>query len=146
MDYVKSWTFCICITLIVSVIFSILAPKGSMGKFYKVIISTFIFLSFLYPLKDFNIAEFKLDFDFGTEYVNVVENAAKTQLEGTIEAVLSENEILNSIVTASVSQSGEELLINSVKVSVADRYSVDEVKDILFKELGVVAEVKHIGE
>ena len=117
-----------------------------MGKFYKVIISTFIFLSFLYPLKDFNIAEFKLDFDFGTEYVNVVENAAKTQLEGTIEAVLSENEIFNSIVSASVSQSGEELIISSVKVSVADRYSVDEVKDILFKELGVVAEVKHIGE
>ena len=146
MDYIKSWTFCICITLIVSVIFSILAPKGSMGKFYKVIISTFIFLSFLYPLSDFNIAEFKLDFDFDSEYTNVIERAAKTQIESAVEAVLDENEVYNAIVTASVSQSGEELIISSVKISVSDNYSTQEVKDIVFKELGVVAEVKRIGE
>ena len=144
MDYIKSWTFCICITLIISVILSILAPKGTMGKFYKVIISTFIFLSFLYPLSDFDIAEFKLDFD--SVYENVVETAAKTQVESAIENVLADNGIQNSIVTASVFQSGEELVISSVKISVADGYSVDEVKDIVFKELGVVAEVKRIGE
>ena len=146
MDYIKSWTFCICITLIVSVIFSILAPKGTMGKFYKVIISTFIFLSFLYPLSDFNIAEFRLDFDFDSEYENVVESAAKTQIEGAVKSVLDDNGVYNSIVTADVYQSGEELVISSVKISVADSYSVEEVKDIVFKELGVVAEVKRIGE
>ena len=146
MDYIKSWTFCICITLIVSVIFSILAPKGTMGKFYKVIISTFIFLSFLYPLSDFNIAEFRLDFDFDSEYENVVESAAKTQIESAVESVLDDNGVYNSIVTADVYQSGEELVISSVKISVADSYSVEEVKDIVFKELGVVAEVKRIGE
>ena len=146
MDYIKSWTFCICITLIISVILSILAPKGSMGKFYKVIISTFIFLSFLYPLSDFNIAEFKLDFDFDSVYENVVETAAKTQVESAVERVLAENGIQNSIVTASVFQSVDGLVISSVKISVTDGYSVDEVKDIVFKELGVVAEVKRIGE
>ena len=146
MDYIKSWTFCICITLIISVILSILAPKGTMGKFYKVIISTFIFLSFLYPLSDFNIAEFKLDFDFDSVYENVVEGAAKTQVESAVETVLVENDIQNSIVTASVYQSGDELVISSVKISVPDGYSVEEVKDIVFKELGVVAEVKRIGE
>ncbi|MCH5316398.1 MAG: hypothetical protein J1E05_00355 [Eubacterium sp.] len=146
MDYIKTWTFCICITLIISVILSILAPKGTMGKFYKVIISTFIFLSFLYPLSDFNIADFKLDFDFGSEYTNVVEDAAKVQIENAVETVLDENKVYNSIVSAIVSQNGDELTINSVKISVADSYSVEEVKDIVFKELGVVAEVKHIGE
>ena len=146
MDYIKSWTFCICITLIISVILSILAPKGTMGKFYKVIISTFIFLSFLYPLSDFNIAEFKLDFDFDNVYENVVEGAAKSQVESAVETVLVENDIQNSIVTASVYQSGDELVISSVKISVPDGYSVEEVKDIVFKELGVVAEVKRIGE
>ena len=146
MDYIKTWTFCICITLIISVILSILAPKGTMGKFYKVIISTFIFLSFLYPLSDFNIADFKLDFDFGSEYTNVVEDAAKVQIENAVETVLDENKVYNSIVSASVSQNGDELTINSVKISVADSYSVEDVKDIVFKELGVVAEVKHIGE
>ena len=146
MDYIKTWTFCICITLIISVILSILAPKGTMGKFYKVIISTFIFLSFLYPLSDFNIADFKLDFDFDSEYANVVVDAAEMQIENTVEAVLDDNKVYNSIVSASVSQSGDELMINSVKISVADSYSVEDVKDIVFKELGVVAEVKHIGE
>ena len=40
----------------------------------------------------------------------------------------------------------DEIVINSVKVSVIDEYSVDEVKDILFKNLGIVADVKRIGE
>ena len=35
-----------------------------MGKFYKVIISAFIFISFLYPLTDFNASDFKIDFEF----------------------------------------------------------------------------------
>lgn len=146
MDYVKSWAFCICITLIISVIFSILAPKGTMGKFYKVIISTFIFLSFLYPLSDFNIADFRLDFDFESEYTSVVESTAKAQIESAVENALYENGIFNTIVTAEVSQRGEELEISSVKISVSDNYSVDEVKETVFKELGVVAEVKRIGE
>ena len=146
MDYIKSWTFCICITLIVSVIFSILSPKGTMGKFYKVIISAFIFISFLYPLTDFNASDFKIDFEFDSEYENVVENTAKTEIKNSVDYVLEDNEIYNSTVTVDVAQIGDEIVINSVKVSVIDEYSVDEVKDILFKNLGIVADGKRIGE
>lgn len=146
MDYIKSWTFCICITLIVSVIFSILSPKGTMGKFYKVIISVFIFISFLYPLTDFSFDEFKIDFNFNSEYENLVENSAKQEIEYSVGKVLTDNEIYNSSISAEVEQSGDEILINRILVSVTDSYNVEDVKTLLFENLGVVAEVKRIGE
>ncbi len=146
MDYVKSWTFCICITLIISVIFSVLKPKGTMGKFYKVIISVFIFISFLYPLTDFDSADFKLNFNLESEYENLIENTAKTEIENSVNAVLKENEIHNSSVSADVQQIGDEIVINRLLVSVTDDYSVEEVKELLFKNLGIVADVKRIGE
>ncbi len=96
MDYIKSWTFCICITLIVSVVFSILSPKGTMGKFYKVIISVFIFISFLYPLTDFDFDGFKIDFNFNTEYENLVESSAKQEIQYSVEKVLTDNKIYKS--------------------------------------------------
>lgn len=64
MDFLKEWTYTICITLIISVIFSILTPKGNMGRFFKIILATFIFLSFIYPFKsaqiDFTLPEFNI--------------------------------------------------------------------------------------
>ena len=146
MDYIKNWTFCICITLIVSVIFSILSPKGTMGKFYKVIISVFIFISFLYPLTDFSFDEFKIDFNFNTEYENLVESSAKQEIEYSVGKVLTDNEIYNSSISAEVEQNGYEVVINRILVSVTDAYDVEEVKALLFENLGVVAEVKRIGE
>ncbi len=146
MDYIKSWTFCICITLIVSVIFSILKPKGTMGKFYKVIISVFIFISFLYPLTEFNPADFRINFNLESEYENLIENTAKAEIENLVKDVLIKNEIYNSSVSAQVQQSGDEMIINRLLVSVTDDYSVEEVKDLIFKNLGMVADVKRIGE
>lgn len=146
MDYIKSWTFCICITLVVSVVFSILSPKGTMGRFYKVIISVFIFISFLYPLTDFSFDDFKIDFNFNTEYEYLVENSAKQEIEYSVGKVLTDNEIYNSSISAEVEQNGDEILINRILVSVTDDYNVEEVKALLLENLGVVAEVKRIGE
>lgn len=146
MDYIKSWTFCICITLVVSVIFSILSPKGTMGKFYKVIISVFIFISFLYPLTDFDFDDFKIDFNFTTEYENLVEESAKQEIETIINQLLTENEIMNSSISADVEQSGSEVIINRILVSVTDDYNTEDVKNLILKNTGVVAEVKRIGE
>ncbi len=146
MDYIKSWTFCICITLIVSVVFSILSPKGTMGKFYKVIISVFIFISFLYPLTDFDFDGFKIDFNFNTEYENLVESSAKQEIQYSVEKVLTDNKIYNSSISAEVEQNGDDILINRILVSVTDDYNVEEVKTLLLENLGVVAEVKRIGE
>ena len=36
MDVVKQWTLNICLTLIGAVILSLVSPRGSMGRFYKI--------------------------------------------------------------------------------------------------------------
>lgn len=146
MDFVKNWTFCICITLIISVIFSVMTPKGSMGRFYKIIISMFIFISFLFPLTEFDLSDFSIDFDFDSEYSDLMENSAQTQLEGMVKRTLNENGVDGCVVSAQVSQENDEITVNEIKVSVTDDYSVEQVKDLLFEKLGVVAEVKRIGD
>lgn len=146
MDFIKNWTFCICITLILSVIFSVLAPKGTMGRFYKVIISVFIFISFLYPLTDFKISDFNINFNFEKEYTNVVESSAENEIENSIALLLEHNGIESSSVTAETSLNGDEITIDRVQVSVIDKYSVSETEKIIFDNLGIAAEVKYIGE
>ncbi len=117
-----------------------------MGKFYKVIISVFIFVSFLYPLTDFDASDFVLDFDFESEYENVVENAAKTEVENSVIYMLNQNGINNSSVSAEVTQQGDEISIERVSISVTDDYSPEDVKNIVFENLGIVADVKNTGE
>ncbi len=57
MDFIKQWTLTISATLIISIVFSLLTPKGNMGRFFKVVLAMFIFVSFIYPIKN-------ADFDF----------------------------------------------------------------------------------
>ena len=59
MEFIKQWTFCVCISLITASIFSLLAPRGSMQGFFKLLISVFVFISFLVPLQNAG----KIDFD-----------------------------------------------------------------------------------
>ena len=58
----------------------------------------------------------------------------------------TDNKIYNSSISAEVEQNGDEILINRILVSVTDDYNVEEVKALLLENLGVVAEVKRIGE
>lgn len=146
MDFIKSWTFSVCITLIISVIFSVVSPKGTMGKFYKVIISLFIFASFIFPLTDFDASDFFRNVDFEAEYQNVVENTAQIKVKSIIEAELEKNGIKSAIVSCEASESDNEISIDKVVISVADSYECEYVKDIVFNSLGIVAEVKHIGD
>lgn len=93
MDFIKSWTVSVCLTLIISAVFSVISPKGSMGRFYKVIIAVFIFVSLLYPFSDFDFNEFKSDFNFQSELESTQESLASDQVENVIKNVLSAREI-----------------------------------------------------
>ncbi|MCD7722371.1 MAG: hypothetical protein LUH82_00250 [Clostridiales bacterium] len=146
MDYIKSWTFCICTTLISAVIFSFLAPRGTLGRFYKVIVSIFIFLSFLYPLSEFDAGELSADFDFEYEYSDAVSSAAALEVKALIENALEDGGVNYSVVEVETSLSGEEVIIEKVKISVTDEYSAEDVEKMIFDKLGIAAEVKRIGE
>lgn len=76
--FLKNWIFSVCLTLILAVIFSVMTPKGSLGKFYKMIISMFIFVSFLYPVSNAKASDFKIDLPmFNNNYEQQIEDAGK---------------------------------------------------------------------
>lgn len=146
MDFIKNWTFCICITLIISIIFIVLTPKGSMGKFYKIIISIFIFISFLYPLTEFDFNHYNKKFNFKNEYSDVVENSVDIEIKNSIKNILKEKNIKVCDVVVNTSSKDNEVTINKVLVLVTDEYSKEQIKDVLLDNLGLVVEVKYVGE
>ncbi len=141
MEFVKSWTVSVCLTLIISAVFSLVSPKGTMGRFYKVIISIFIFVSLLYPFVDFDFSEFKSDFDFESEFETTQEDLAQMQVENIIKSVLTENNIENADVKCSVYQQSDELSVENVTVTVPEKYNADDVRRTILDETGVAAEV-----
>lgn len=141
MDFIKSWTVSVCLTLIISAVFSLVSPKGTMGRFYKVIISVFIFVSLLYPFVDFDFNDFKADFDFESEFESTEEDLAEMQVENIIKSVLTENDIEGAEVDCSVFQDSDEISVENVTVTIPDKYDIDDVKQIILKETGVAAEV-----
>ena len=148
MDFVKQWTFCVCITVVVSVIFSLLTPKGNMGRFYKLIISLFIFVSFLYPFGKFNYARFDFSkLSISSEIENNTNSIANQVIENKIVSLLEANQIYASSAKcfSSVNQNGE-VQVDNITVSVAQEYDVTEVKNIIFEKLSLNVKVIHVGE
>lgn len=145
MDYIKEWTLTVCITLIISIIFSMLTPKGNMGKFFKIILSTFIFLSFIYPLGNSDF-----DFTFPDFQIESAEAQEEESYENLIEAQISESltqgGYSSCIIDAKIEYSSNEIEIKELTVSVPNEYNADEVKNYLFEKLGLVAEVYNLGE
>lgn len=148
MNLIKEWTFCICSIVIVSVIFSLLAPKGSSGRFYKSVISLFIFISFLFPFTQ--IGDKKLDFNL--DNINIeAENNTNSIVEGVVKkeiiTLLENNSVYSAGVNCSSSVNADnEIILNSVTVSVADEYDCDTVRQLIYDELSLNVRVIHIGE
>lgn len=141
MDFIKSWTVSVCLTLIISAVFSLVSPRGAMGRFYKVIISVFIFVSLLYPFADFDFNELKADFDFESELEDTGSDLAEMQVENIIKGVLLENGINGAQVSCTVIQIADEISVEDVSVIVPADYSASEVEKIIFDETGVAAQV-----
>lgn len=147
MELLKDWTACICITLVVAVAFSLITPKGKMASFYKILISLFIFLSFIYPLKNTSFELNNRDPIFNAEYVeDSYENSVAQMLESKINTVLNENGIKNSSIIVKVKQTNDNIEINSVSVAISDEYEITDVKEIIFEKLGINAEVHKFGD
>ena len=145
MEFLKEWTFCVCVSLSVAVLLSMFAPKGKMNGFYKMLISLFIFISFIYPLKDYhmrdiNIPEITVPFENNQPYAAMAENEIKKLLE--------ENGIIGANVSCEVSSdyASGEIELKSAQVSIPDEYSADEVYRLIFDRLGINARVIYNGQ
>lgn len=144
MEFIKNWVLCVCITLIISVIFSLLTPKGNMGKIYKIILAMFIFVSFLIPLGDNDI-----DFEFPDMNFEFAENQSESYeniVKANIGTVLKQGGYESCIIDCDVEYSNEEICVNKLSVSVPSQYDVEKIKDYIYDKTGMVAEVYYLGD
>ncbi len=141
MRFINSWVLSICSTLIISIIFSFLAPNGSMGRFYKIIITVFIFASFIIPVVDFDFAELKTDFDFEVEYNQTLESAASNEIKVLINDVLKKQGVNDAEIEVFVSEDMDEIYIQNITISIIDCENTEEIKQMLLDDLGLVCEV-----
>ena len=147
LDYIKQWTFLVCITLIISVIFSIFTPKGRMAGFFKIIISLFIFISFVYPLKDFKASDINLPDEFvSADYEDSEILSAQTMVELQIKNALKENGITGASVSVELKMNDEQIEISELTVAVPGEYDKSQVKNIIFDKLSLNAEVIYLGQ
>lgn len=148
MDFVKQWTVTVCVTVLISVIFSLLTPKGTMKNFYKIIISIFIFLSFIYPLANaggFDFDKFAGDFTVSTNSVDD-SSVYEKMVENNVKKTLSENGIDGANIKCVISSKNNEISVKSVTVYVPDEYDKNTASQIIFDNLGIKATVVNIGE
>ena len=149
MEFIKEWSFCICISLIISVIFSLLAPKGTLNRFYKILLSVFILISFIYPLKDFK----GFDFDFSkigitSELQTTQNDTVETMLNNRISTLLSDNGIEGYSISSDLNYdlNSGEIEIKDIQIAVPSDYDCKTVKQLVFDELGFVTRVINIGD
>lgn len=145
MELLKDWTACVCITLVIATIFSLISPNGKMGSFYKIVISLFVFISLIYPFKDAKI----VGKGFNAKQINITVDYDKTisnLLEAEIKSTLEENAIHNSSVIVKANQTNNEINIQSVSIGITNEYGTEDVKQIVFDSLGINAEVHKIGD
>lgn len=144
MDFIKQWVLGVCITLILSVVFSLLTPKGNMGRIYKVILAMFIFISFILPLNSNDIEISIPDFDFSLS--DSQEDSYKNLVESNIRTSLENGGYTSCIIDCDVEYSNDEIIVNSLVVSVPAQYDKKEVEKYIYDELEMVAEVYSLGE
>lgn len=147
MDFLKQWTICVCITLIVAIILSLLTPNSSMGRFYKMLISIFIFLSFVYPFAEFDFSS--LNYDFETSYdelENSLNETTQIMIKNSVLTVLKDNNIIGSTVDIDTYVADDLVCVNKILITVPDEYNKQTVENIVFENLSLNAEVVHIGE
>lgn len=147
MKYLNEWTYTVCITLIFSVIFSLLLPKGANGKVGKIIITVFIMISFIAPIKANGL-------NFNFDNINSIsekqeENEEESYgaiIKSNIEKTLSDAGYKNSKAKLKVKINDNELYIKSAEIYILNDYDKSEVKKYIFDKLGINAQVYYIGE
>lgn len=145
MDFLKEWTLTVCVTLIISIIFSVLSPKGNMGRYFKVIIAMFIFISFLLPLRN---ADF--DFEFpefdSAQFEDSRESAYESIIENSVKRTLDEGGYISSSVYVKLDYNDNEIEIKKLEVGISDEFDKELVKKHIADKTGFNADVYYLGE
>lgn len=145
MEFIKEWTLTVSVTLIISIIFSVLSPKGNMGRYFKIILAMFIFTSFIYPLSGSD-----LEFDFPvmdeTQYEDTQRETYENIICADVKSALESGGYTSSKVTASIKYSENEITVKELSIGITDNFDKDEVKKYVSDQTGFNAEVYYLGE
>ena len=143
MDVVKQWTLNICLTLIGAVILSLVSPRGSMGRFYKTVLSLFIIAGFLLPITGGEKAAYFSDVTAQAADANSV---YESQIESRVKQTLTAAGYKDCSVQASVRIKEQEIYIQKLVVSVPGDMDRQAVAALLKAQLGLQPVVKGLGE
>ncbi len=145
MEFIKEWTLTVSVTLIISIIFSVLSPKGNMGRYFKIILAMFIFTSFIYPLSG---ADMEFDFPVMDEiqYEDTQRETYENIICADVKSTLESGGYTSSKVTASIKYSENEITVKDLSIGITDNFDKDEVKKYVSDQTGFNAEVYYLGE
>ncbi len=146
MDTVKQWTLNICLTLIGAVILSLVSPGGSMGRFYKTVLSLFIIAGFLLPITGGNKVDFSAYLSDVTARSADANSVYESQIESRVKQTLIAAGYKNCSVQATVQIKEQEIYIKNLVISVPDTADRTAVAALVKKQLGLQPVVKGLGE
>lgn len=145
MEFINEWTLTVSVTLIISIIFSVLSPKGNMGRYFKIILAMFIFTSFIYPLSG---ADFEFDFPVidDVQYESTQREAYENIICADVKNSLEAGGYTSLKVTASVKYNENEITVKELSIGITDNFDKDEVKKYVSDHTGFNPEVYYLGE
>jgi len=149
MEFFRQWSLCVCSALIISAVFSIFTPQGAMKRLWKIMISFFVFVSFVYPLKDFDAQAFRFNAENNAFTVEEsTEKIYEKQISSQIKEFLNSKSIIGAVVSCRVDFNSDrsELEIKDAVIYIPDEYDKQYVSNLVFDEMGINSRVVYLGE
>lgn len=160
MEFFKQWAISVCASGIIATVFSMIAPKGSMDKILKLMISVFIFTSLLTPfltgekpdlsfLADITAQDGTSEDSLRSMSDELTMRTAKGSVEETITAFLQQHGCSDCRVQAELQVDENhyvQIVLIRLYLSEADLSRGDELKRMTETEYQIKTEVFSLGE
>ncbi len=159
LEFFRQWAISICASGIIATIFSMIAPKGSMDKIIKLMLSVFIFTSMLTPFLDGGSIAFESMFSLPEATVSAEElraqaneitlSAAKNSVEQAIGDFLEERGCTVYQVEAALHVDEENYAVldgATLYLSGKDMAQAEALKESAEQEFQMPIQIAELGE
>lgn len=152
MDGLQQWAFSICASVLIAGVFSILAPKGSMEKLLRLVVSVFLIMALFSPfiksgkltLPSFSEQDAAGQYEDAKDLEQAINEQMAKQMEasikGQITACLKKNGADGAKVRVSMDiDSDGRIKMNEIMILISDsdRAKRQEIRQAVKNELGL---------
>lgn len=148
MEFIQSWTYSVCLTVLIACVFSILVPRSSVGKLMKMMIGVFIFVSFIVPFSDFDWSVFAQELSpsaagssIEEEYYDQNLQNIETAVENTVLQALGQAGITGCTAEAQAVYADSYVEVERVTVCVPPGTDADSVRAVISEKTGINADI-----